>query len=271
MILVDSIRIYDTPLRYKGWSHMVSDTSEEELHAFAARLGLKRSWFQSRPKASAAHYDLTPTKRALAVKLGAVEVTSKELVMRNYEDREARDVPRGETMKTSPCYYVLADLWTERAPSGGVKTIDAMRLSLPTGATAESIVATMIASVGVRLEMMNLATSLGPREVALKATVMGVGASCLYISTLIDCADEQRQAEIQETAVKISNERPGLPPGRVLLRALISSSLRWTHDEYPDMPMEAFETVDRSLAAGARGIVYAALIKGTLPQEGASE
>lgn len=95
MILVDGITDYGPHLT-KGlpsrrWSHMVSDVDEDELHAFAARLGLKREWAQLRPKASAAHYDLTPSRRALAIKLGAVEVTSRELVSRNYD----RNVPRG--------------------------------------------------------------------------------------------------------------------------------------------------------------------------------
>jgi len=52
--------------------HMMSDTSLEELHTFADHLGLKREWFQ---QGSAPHYDLSQGKRALAVKLGAVEVS----------------------------------------------------------------------------------------------------------------------------------------------------------------------------------------------------
>ena len=85
MILVDQLQEYDTRLRWKRWCHMVSDTSEEELHEFAQKIGLKREWAQLRPEASAAHYDLTPTKRELAILLGAVEVSSKELVKRNYD------------------------------------------------------------------------------------------------------------------------------------------------------------------------------------------
>ena len=90
MILVDSISGYETKLRYKQWCHMVSDTSEDELHAFAVKLGLRREWAQLRPKASAAHYDLVPTKRALALRLGAIEVTSRELVLRNYDGLRRR-------------------------------------------------------------------------------------------------------------------------------------------------------------------------------------
>ena len=50
---------------------MMSDTSLEELHEFAQRLGLKRSWFQ---QGSAPHYDLSKTKRRKAVELGATEL-----------------------------------------------------------------------------------------------------------------------------------------------------------------------------------------------------
>lgn len=94
MILVDGLSFHvaarkrDLPSLY--WCHMVSDASEEELHAFADRIGLKRAWAQLRPHASAAHYDLTPRRRALAIKLGAVEVTGRELVTRNFDGLRRR-------------------------------------------------------------------------------------------------------------------------------------------------------------------------------------
>jgi hypothetical protein len=52
--------------------HMWADT-EEELHEMAARLGLKRAWYQKPPKASWCHYDVSKGKRAEAVRLGAIE------------------------------------------------------------------------------------------------------------------------------------------------------------------------------------------------------
>lgn len=60
-----------------SWSHMMAD-SVDELHAFAAKLGLKRAWFQDKP--GHPHYDLRPSKRVLAVRLGAVEVSRREMV-----------------------------------------------------------------------------------------------------------------------------------------------------------------------------------------------
>jgi len=56
--------------------HMVADT-EEELHAFAERIGLRRSWFQDKP--SGAHYDLMGHKHALAVEYGAQEISWREM------------------------------------------------------------------------------------------------------------------------------------------------------------------------------------------------
>jgi len=55
----------------------------EELHTFARRIGLKRSWFQAAPTGrmagSVPHYDLTAGKRAQAVAAGAIELTRKTL------------------------------------------------------------------------------------------------------------------------------------------------------------------------------------------------
>ena len=52
--------------------HMTAD-SLEELHAMADRIGLRRSWCQYRARLEHTHYDLTPSKRALAVRFGAME------------------------------------------------------------------------------------------------------------------------------------------------------------------------------------------------------
>jgi hypothetical protein len=54
----------------------VSDESYDELHAFAARLGIPRHVFQGD------HYDVPEEHRPLAVALGATEVESRELVRR---------------------------------------------------------------------------------------------------------------------------------------------------------------------------------------------
>ena len=76
-ILVDELREYPgAGLPFDSWCHMATDGSFAELHAFAARLGLRRAWFQRD------HYDLPPHGRAAAVALGAEEVTTGELLRR---------------------------------------------------------------------------------------------------------------------------------------------------------------------------------------------
>lgn len=53
--------------------HMSTDQDDlTELHVLAQSIGLRREWFQDHK--SCPHYDLTPSKRILAVKAGAVSV-----------------------------------------------------------------------------------------------------------------------------------------------------------------------------------------------------
>lgn len=49
-------------------SHMFADT-EDELHAMAEKVGLRRAWFQSH---RTPHYDLCQQKRKMAIDLGAI-------------------------------------------------------------------------------------------------------------------------------------------------------------------------------------------------------
>jgi hypothetical protein len=64
------------PWRGRRWAHLVSDVSLDELHAFAAGLGLQRTWFQGD------HYDVPADVRDRAIALGAAPVSSAELVRR---------------------------------------------------------------------------------------------------------------------------------------------------------------------------------------------
>ena len=61
------------------WCHMMVGANDDlqELHNAALKIGLKRSYFQ--PMKRFPHYDLTPSKRALAVKHGAVEIHGREM------------------------------------------------------------------------------------------------------------------------------------------------------------------------------------------------
>ena len=71
------------------WSHMFAD-SADELHAMAARIGLKRAYAQhDGGPLWRLHYDLIPSKRALAVRLGAHVLTRDEHVDWMRRKREA--------------------------------------------------------------------------------------------------------------------------------------------------------------------------------------
>ncbi|MER7174882.1 MULTISPECIES: DUF4031 domain-containing protein [Streptomyces] len=70
--------VYIDPPTWPGhgrlWSHLVSDSSYEELHAFAARIGCPARAFERD------HYDVPSAHYAEAVRAGAVEVSSREVV-----------------------------------------------------------------------------------------------------------------------------------------------------------------------------------------------
>ncbi|MGC4804002.1 DUF4031 domain-containing protein [Micromonospora sp. DT233] len=62
------------PARGRLWSHLISDVSTAELHAFAEALGVPRRAFDRD------HYDIPAERYAPAVYLGARVVPSRELV-----------------------------------------------------------------------------------------------------------------------------------------------------------------------------------------------
>lgn len=72
-VYVDDMRKLATVGRLEArWSHLTADT-EEELHAFAAELGLPRRTAQF-PGTWKSHYDVTDFLRDQAIALGAVAI-----------------------------------------------------------------------------------------------------------------------------------------------------------------------------------------------------
>jgi hypothetical protein len=80
------------PWRGRKWAHLVSDQSYDELHDFAARLGLPRRAFQGD------HYDIPAELRDDALALGAAAVSARELVKRLQQSglrrRKSGQLPR---------------------------------------------------------------------------------------------------------------------------------------------------------------------------------
>lgn len=88
MIYVDDIMKYPKSFVAKAakkhgreWCHLWCDPKEEEqLHILAKKIGLSRRWYQTEGKYN--HYDLTPYKRKLAVKHGAIIMSFREWLIK---------------------------------------------------------------------------------------------------------------------------------------------------------------------------------------------
>ena len=75
---VSAMTVYVDDMRAKFrrmiMCHMIAD-SEVELHAMADEIGVARRWYQGD------HYDISLSKRSLAVAAGAREVTWRQLAL----------------------------------------------------------------------------------------------------------------------------------------------------------------------------------------------
>jgi hypothetical protein len=63
----------------RQWCHLLADDIDE-LHRFAARLGLHRTSYQGPPRSSTPHYDLTAYERKRARALGATRCDRAAIV-----------------------------------------------------------------------------------------------------------------------------------------------------------------------------------------------
>lgn len=88
MILIDPPAV---PRWGRHWSHLASDTSYAELHAFAAVQGIPERGFDRD------HYDVPAELYAAVVAAGAVPVSSRDLVLRLRRAGLRR--PKAETVR----------------------------------------------------------------------------------------------------------------------------------------------------------------------------
>lgn len=78
-IYIDNANIISSKLR-GNWCHMVAIpiADIDNLHLIANKIGLKREWYQSSAKIP--HYDVVKNKIKKAIKLGVIEVSTRELI-----------------------------------------------------------------------------------------------------------------------------------------------------------------------------------------------
>lgn len=79
------------PGRRYVMSHMIADTLEE-LHAMADKIGVARKWFQKGD-----HYDITQSKKKLAIKHGARLITWRQLATMSMNRRMGYEMGTPET------------------------------------------------------------------------------------------------------------------------------------------------------------------------------
>lgn len=76
------------------WCHLFTDSDDlTELHEMAQKIGLKQSYFQNHKRKAYQfpHYDLTPTKRQLAINNGAVEIEIRDFVKTMIEQQKRNE------------------------------------------------------------------------------------------------------------------------------------------------------------------------------------
>ncbi len=83
------------PAHGRRWSHLASDASLRELHAFAAGLGIPERGFEGD------HYDVPEDRYADTVAAGAIPVSSRELLRRLQGSGLRRPKRRGERVLAS--------------------------------------------------------------------------------------------------------------------------------------------------------------------------
>ena len=92
-VYVDNARI---PYGRMVMCHMIASTTEE-LFEMADRLRIARKWVQFHGQQKE-HFDISAGRRSMAVKMGAKEVTSRELVTRQLTHWQLNNARRARSL-----------------------------------------------------------------------------------------------------------------------------------------------------------------------------
>jgi uncharacterized protein DUF4031 len=117
------------------WSHLFADT-QRELHEFAAKLALRRSYFQpGQPRGDGSpsphwHYDLTAGKRQQAIRLGAQPVTAREAI----EIIAAREARAEQTLMSDEAAHTAGLAFQAGEYARAARWLDSARLADPSRA-----------------------------------------------------------------------------------------------------------------------------------------
>jgi hypothetical protein len=96
-VYVDDMKADYKPAHRPGrkyvMSHMIAD-SDQELHKMAAKIGVARKWFQGD------HYDITQSKKALAIEAGARLISLRTLALMATNRRRGFPLGTPETIES---------------------------------------------------------------------------------------------------------------------------------------------------------------------------
>lgn len=99
------VYLHETGLPYKQYTatyHMFAD-SDEELHKFAKKIGIKKKWFQDHNTLK--HYDVFGSKYHKALELGAIEVGTvflSSMILSKIQPASKELVERMEKLRKQP-------------------------------------------------------------------------------------------------------------------------------------------------------------------------
>ena len=76
-----AVYVDDAIWEWRGlrWAHLLADDTDD-LHRFAAALGIHRTSYQGPPRTSVPHYDLTAYERRRVLAHGAIACNREEIV-----------------------------------------------------------------------------------------------------------------------------------------------------------------------------------------------
>lgn len=134
-VYVDSLVDYGDLARRRRlpatvWCHLFADT-RPELHAFAEGLKLRRSWFQDHP--TQWHYDITATKRQVALRMGAKPITIHDvaaLVETRHDHLETGTEPPDTMARAAIDFEILDEDTGELLSWGSTNVLDVVTRDL---------------------------------------------------------------------------------------------------------------------------------------------
>lgn len=221
-LLIDEPR---WPAHGRLWSHLVSDTSFAELHAFADRVGLPPRSFEGD------HYDVPAERHQAVVAAGARPVSMRELVVALHASGLRRPKRKGERVLASTR---LPDV----GPDPGAR-VDLIASTLPAPVTPARVAVLVFASAwsgGTRPALLVVPDDAGPVgwslpsvHLAMDDAPVGAGPAGWSLPSVPLAGDDAPD----ETAARAVSRRTGVPLEAAALRIcghtrILGAQQTWT-------------------------------------------